>query len=186
MNALFENKHVLTNALLFQVLWFVAILAGWYWALIPLAFMLTHLIVIRSRMPVSILLLLLLSCIGMIFDGILNYIGVYQFAVVSPQIPYLELPVWLACLWIGFCFTLPLSLAWLVKKPYFFVIACTLLGPISYLAGRRLEVLNFSDANIWFLVLEWCLFSVVSLVFLLPRLGVALTFPNAFKKESTC
>ena len=186
MNTLLENKHILTNALLFQALWFVAILGEWYWAFIPLALMLAHLLSIRKQLPVSIFPLLLLGCFGMIIDSVLKYIGVYQFSVVSPAIPYLDLPIWLATLWLGFCFTLPLSLAWLVKKTYLFVFACSLMGPISYLAGRRLEALNFSDDNIWFLVLEWCVFSIVALVFLLPRLRMSIASSISFKKESAC
>ena len=186
MNTLLENKHVLTTALLFQVLWFVAILGEWYWAFIALAFMLAHLLSIRKQLPVNISFLLLLGFFGMIFDSTLKYIGVYQFSVVSPAIPYLDLPIWLACLWLGFCFTFPLSLAWLVKKTYLFVLACSLMGPLSFLAGRRLEVLSFSDNHIWFLVLEWCVFSIVALVFLLPRLKVSFTPSISFKSESTC
>tara|TARA_R110001599_G_scaffold301415_1_gene507024 strand:- start:7116 stop:7676 length:561 start_codon:yes stop_codon:yes gene_type:complete len=186
MNTLRKNKHVLTNALLFQVLWFVAILGEWYWALVPLALMLAHLLVIRKQLPLSILSLVLLSCIGIVFDSIFNYMGIYQFSVASPEIPYFGLPVWLASLWLGFCFTLPLSLVWLVKKAYLFVLACALMGPISYLAGRHLEALNFSDANILFLVAEWCVFSILALMFLQPRLRVSSVLPNSFKKESTC
>jgi hypothetical protein len=186
MNTLLQNKHVIANALLFQALWFVAILGEWYWALIPLALMLSHLFSISKQLPVNILPLLLLACFGMIFDSALKYIGVYQFSVVSPVIPYLDLPMWLAALWLGFCLTLPLSLAWLVKNAYLFVLACSLMGPVSYLAGRRLEALNFSDANIWFLVLEWCVFSILALAVLLPSIKVSIASSVSFKNKSTC
>lgn len=186
LNVILENKHILINALLFQILWFVAILGQWYWALIPLALMLTHLFFIRNDLPVNILPLLLLGVIGMTFDRTFNYVGIYQFSEPSPSLPYLNLPIWLATLWLGFCFTLALSLAWLVKKAYVFVLACSLMGPLSYLAGRRLEALSFSDANIWILALEWCVFSVVALIVLLPRLGISLKSAISFKKHALC
>lgn len=186
MNALNENKHVLINAVLFQVLWFIAILGDEVWVLFPLTFMLAHLFVIRKTLAIGIFPLLILTVIGISFDSILNFIGVYQFSADSLLLPYLDLPLWLASLWLGFCLTLPVSLAWLIKKPYLFVVGCTLLGPLSYLAGRRLEALNFSDANIWFLVVEWCVFSLIALVFLFPKLGVSKAPPIFFKKESAC
>lgn len=186
MKALIDNQHVLINALLFQVVWFVAVLAGDYWALLPVTLMLVHISMIRKQLPLSVLPLLVLAVIGVIFDSLLNYMGVYQFPTSYLGLPFLGLPVWLACLWLGFCLTLPLSLAWLIKKPLLFVLGCSILGPVSYLAGRRLDALSFSDANIWFLVIQWGLFSIITLILLFPKLGVSSGSPLFFKEKPTC
>jgi hypothetical protein len=93
--------------------------------------MLAHLFVIRKTLAIGIFPLLILTVIGISFDSILNFIGVYQFSADSLLLPYLDLPLWLASLWLGFCLTLPVSLAWLIKKPYLFVVGCTLLGPLA-------------------------------------------------------
>ena len=186
MNALIESKHVLTNALLFQILWFSAILGQGYWSLIPLSFMFVHLFSMGKYLTISLIPLVVLAVIGVVFDSIFNYAGVYQFSSESLSLPFLGIPVWLATLWLGFCLTLPVSLAWLIKKPYLFVIGCALLGPMSYLAGRRLEALNFADANIWLLAIEWCVFSIIALIILFPKLGVSKTPLIFLKKESAC
>lgn len=183
MNTLFENKHNVLNAILFQLCWFSAILGEWYLALIPLLVMFVHIVILKTP---GLFLLLALSLIGMCFDSIYHFLGVYQFESNTAVIPFLNLPLWLAVLWLAFCMTLPISLVWMLRKPYLFVIGCSILGPLSYLAGRRLGVLEFSDSNLWFLILEWCVFSIIALLFLFPKLVVSKAPPIFFKKESTC
>jgi hypothetical protein len=183
MKALYANKHNILNAVLFQFCWFTAIFSEWYLALIPLTLMLVHLVFIKMSW---LFILLILSLIGMTFDSIYHYLGVYQFAPDTLVLPLLNIPLWLSILWLAFCLTLPISLAWMLRKPYLFVLGCSVLGPVSYIAGRRFGVLDFSDSNAWFLILEWSVFSLIALIFLLPKLGLFKAFPNFFKKESTC
>ena len=186
MKALMDNKHLLINALLFQIVWFIAVLQQSIWAALPVGLMLMHLLIVQKRSFWRVASLVLLAFIGVSLDSVFNFIGIYHFSVTNLLLPMFGLPVWLVCLWLGFCLTLPLSLAWLIKKPYFFVLGCTLLGPISYLAGRRFEAIGFSDANIWLLVVEWCVFSIIALVFLFPKLGVSKASPIFFKNETPC
>ena len=181
MNSIIDKKDILINAVLFQILWFVAILGQGIWAFIPLAFMCIHLLSMRKKQAQYVLVLLVLASIGVVFDSIYHYIGVYQFASDSLMLAYLNLPIWL-----GFCLTLPVSLSWLVKKPYLFIFACSLLGPMSYLAGRRLGGLEFSDANLWLLALEWWVFSIIALTLLFPKLGVLNSSPVFLEEESSC
>lgn len=183
MHTLIENKHVLINALLFQVLWFVAILGQNMWSLMPLALMLVHFFIIGNKQFLGIVSL---AFLGILIDSAFNFAGIYHFSTASLTLPYINLPVWLASLWLGFCLCLPISLAWLLKKPYLLIIACSLMGPISYLAGRRLGALSFSDANVWLLVLEWCMFSIIVLIVLFPKLGEDAASPLFSKKKSLC
>jgi hypothetical protein len=183
MKALYANKHNISNAVLFQFCWFTAILGEWYLALIPLVVMFVHLVFIKAT---GLFILIVLSLIGMTFDSIYHYLGVYQFAPDTVFIPLLNIPLWLSMLWLAFCMTLPVSLAWMLRKPYLFVLGCSLLGPVSYMAGRRFGVLEFSDSNAWFLILEWSVFSLIALIFLFSKLTVSKASLTFFKKESIC
>lgn len=168
-----RTKDILINALLFQLCWFTAVLAGGYWALLPLGLMFGHYCRVLGRQALGVVLAL--SLFGMAFDSLYLYLGVYQVTSLV-NLPLLNIPLWLACLWLAFCLCLPLSLAWLVKKNYIFVLACAILGPVSYLAGRQLEVIDFSESAIAFLALEWGIFAFVVCLFLLPSLtGTAQT-----------
>ena len=160
------TTDILINAVLFQICWFTAVLAGGFWAILPVSLMLAqHLMAMR---PASLLILCLLAGFGIFIDSIYLSLHVYDFAE-SPVIPLLNLPVWLACLWLAFCLSLPVSLAWLVRKPYFFVLACAVFGPLSYLAGRHWQVVNFADHEVVLLALEWSVFSIVAIVLLKAR-----------------
>lgn len=186
VNELLGKKHVIVNAVLFQLCWFSAILIEWYIALIPLVIMIVHAISLNDKTRLSIGLLILLSVIGILMDSILNYLGIYDFSGTTAVLPYLNIPLWLAVLWLNFCFTLSISLEWLLRKPVIFTLACMVMGPVSYLAGRRFEVLSFSDSNLWILSLEWLLFALIALFILLPKLGVPNVPPFFLKKGSTC
>lgn len=162
------TQDIVINAVLFQVCWFTAVLAGGFWALLPLALMLMHFVrVIRFE---NLLTIVTLAGLGIAIDSFYLHMNVYQFAPAA-ELPLLNLPVWLACLWVGFCLSLPLSLAWLVRKPYYFVPACAIFGPLSYLAGRQWQAVDFSDHHVLLLVLEWAIFSIISVVFLQARLN---------------
>lgn len=186
MSELLDKKHVIMNAILFQLCWFSAILIEWYIALIPLIVMIVHIISLRHNTRLSIKPLILLSMMGIVMDSILKYVGVYDFSDTTALLPFLDLPLWLAVLWFNFCFTLSISLEWLLRKPLVFTLACMLMGPVSYLAGRRFEVVAFSDSNLWILSLEWLIFALISLFVLLPKLGVANVPPFFLKKGSAC
>lgn len=164
------TSDILINAVLFQACWFTAVIAGGYWALLPVSMMLIHYWL--TIKPSSLMMLCWLAFFGILLDSLYLALNVYQFAE-SPALPLLNLPVWLACLWLGFCLSLPVSLAWLVRKPYFFVLACAVFGPLSYLAGRHWQVVNFQNHEIMLLALEWCVFSIVAGVALQEKLGMS-------------
>lgn len=169
MHEAVSKKNILINAILFQCCWFAAILLGWVVAIIPLAAMLVHYFLIMGGR--GLLLVLLLSVIGMMFDSLYLYLSIYQFNPASAVLPILGIPLFLVCLWVGFCLTLPVSLAWLVQKPRYFLSLCVIFGPLSYLAGRRLGALEFSNNDLVFLFIEWMIMAVFMLLLLLPLFG---------------
>jgi len=177
-------QHILINAFLFQLCWFSAVLMGSYWALLPLGLMFLHYLQVRGT--TGLLVVLLLGVLGIMFDSLYLYLGIYHLDVQTAALPLLNLPVWLVCLWLGFCLSLPLSLAWLVKKPVYFIVGCMLLGPVSYLAGRRLQAIDFADINIGFLVLEWAVFAFLVCLVLWPKLTAGTQLPIVSRKPGSC
>lgn len=179
-----SKKHMLINVVLFQLCWFSAVLYGSYWGLLPLGLMFLHYLKVRGT--AGLLTVLLLGVLGIMFDSLYLYLGIYHLNAQTADLPLLNLPVWLACLWLGFCLSLPLSLAWLIKKPVYFVVGCMILGPVSYLAGRRLQAIDFADMNIGFLVLEWAVFAFLVCLVLVPKLTAAAELSIESRKPSSC
>jgi hypothetical protein len=154
--------HVLVNAVLFQVLWFTAILTGWFWAIGPLVLLITHFLVVEKRTKVR-LSCLGLAVAGMFADSALLYGGIYSFPEGTLYIPGM-LPLWLSYMWIGFCFCLPISLSWLFRSSWLLVAFFTVGGPLSYLAGNRLGALDFANSSLWILAAMWFALAVLVLV----------------------
>lgn len=179
-----STQHMLINAVLFQLCWFSAVLMASYWALLPLGLMFLHYLQVRGT--TGLLIVILLGVLGILFDSLYLYLGIYHLDAQTAVLPLLNLPVWLACLWLGFCLSLPLSLAWLVKKPAYFIVGCMILGPVSYMAGRRLQAIDFSDINIGFLVLEWAVFAFLICLALGPKLTAAAELSIVSRKPSSC
>jgi hypothetical protein len=153
------TRHIIVNALLFQLCWFTAVLAGGYWAILPVVLMLLHYLAVKGRAAIP--QVLILTCFGVVFDSLYLYLNVYEFQR-GAALPLLGLPVWLCCLWLAFCLCLPVSLAWLVKKIYVFMLACALLGPLSYVAGRQAGAIQFMNEEIAFLVMQWIIFAFLA------------------------
>lgn len=135
--------HNLSNAALFQVCWFVAILFDWYWAL-PAFVLLVFQVWAGARVKMP-WLLLGIAFIGIVADTVFLHLGVYSFPQDRLSLPGGE-PIWMAMLWVAFVLTLPYSLDWLVQKRVGFLLACAVAGPLSYSAGVRLEVMAFDTS----------------------------------------
>ncbi|MFC6440409.1 DUF2878 domain-containing protein [Pseudobowmanella zhangzhouensis] len=151
-------RDVVINALLFQGLWFAAILSGWQWALLPLGLMLVHVIVISER-PWQVLAPLIPAfLLGGFMDAMLHGFGVFAFEARQLEMQIAGLPLFLAIIWLGFLLTLPVSLKRFVTKPRWFVLMCALLAPLSYRAGAALGAVQLSEHWLWYLVPLWAFF----------------------------
>lgn len=154
--------NILINAVLFQALWFSAILTGWLLALGPLILLLLHFAWAETRRSIWVACLGLAG-IGMLADSALLHLGVYSFPEETLYIPGL-LPLWLSYMWLGFSACLPISLSWLFRSPWLLTSFFTAGGPLSYLAGRELGALEFSDSALWVLAGLWFGLSLLVLV----------------------
>ena len=155
-------KHKIINAVLFQALWFTAILTGWLYAL-PL--MLVHLahFVLAERNVKTRLSCFALALIGIVADSILGLVGVYEFHADNLMVFGL-IPLWLCYMWLGFSICLPLSLSWLLRSPLMLLAFFSVGGTLSYVAGRQLGALGFDDSSIAVIAIVW--FAVACVVLL--------------------
>jgi len=151
--------HVICNAVLFQCLWFAAVLEGWSWGIFPLMIMLAHFVFVIKAWSTR------LACFGIaiagaLADSLISFVGVYGF---SPDNLMLldQLPLWLLFMWLGFSMSLPLSLAWLFKSKLLLASFFVLGGPMSYFAGQKLGALHFALADLWELAMTWLVMSLI-------------------------
>lgn len=151
--------HKLINAVLFQAIWFSAILVGWELALVPLSVMLIHGLAFEPGQH-HYRFVLAFVAIGFVWDSMLVYSGVFAFAAPEP-LSLGVMPLWLLGLWAGFALTLNSSLSWWKDYPVVFVIACAVAGPLSYFAGTRLGALTIEPFGFALLSVAWGLLAVL-------------------------
>lgn len=166
--------HVIANAVLFQCLWFSAVLEGWSLGIYPLLVMVLHFVVVVKSW-VTRFACLGLALLGSMMDSLLGSIGVYQFSPDNVMLLH-RLPMWLLFMWLGFSMSLPLSLAWLFRSPMLLVLFFTIGGPASYFAGQKLDALKFAHVDLWILACGWLSISLIALswrawISLRPELG---------------
>ncbi len=155
---MFERANVI-NGLLLQVLWLACVLGAGYghaWLGIPvLAAMLLHLS--RAGKPVPWRLVILLGLVGTALDSSYAALGWIHY-----QASYADVvaPLWITLLWLGTALTIPYGMRWFFGRPLVCLIITPVCAVLSYLAGRRLEALDFSTQNLTLLIalaLTWTL-----------------------------
>ena len=130
----------ITNALLFQVGWFVCILCGSFWAgIFTLAAMTFHFVIVRRRLDDAIAVLIAVV-LGLVHDSLLLHSGQIQF-VESAYLP----PLWLVCLWALLGITLNHSLVWIYSRPLWSSLLGAIAAPLSYFGGVRLSSAEWSS-----------------------------------------
>ena len=92
--------------------------------------------------------------LGVLMDAFLYGLDIYTFPD-SKILFYLSIPTWLLTMWLAFSTTLFSSFYWALSKPAFFIILCGLLGPISYLAGREIGIIQFENNDLLIMVFSW-------------------------------
>lgn len=121
------------NAVLYQSVWFAAVLGRDVWIIVPGLLIVLHILWSENRRT-ELLVMLACAVIGSLTDIALTLSGVFVFA---PEPTILPIPVWLVCLWLGFATTLRHALAWFVARPPWAITAAAIGAPLSYLAAAR-------------------------------------------------
>lgn len=150
------NWHAVGNAVLFQVVWFAAVLWGTPAALAALAALVVQ-IAPRGTLRADATMGAILAAVGLGLDTAWIHLGILDFhgAAVAP--------LWIVLLWFAVGVTLNHSLAFLMHKP---LLGALLVGPggaVSYLAGEQLGGVIVPDsAHLVVVVVAWtALFAVV-------------------------
>lgn len=161
------------NAALFQIVWFVCLLAGSVWALAATALYLflhdRYFMTTRREWR----LLFVFAALGLLIDGALFQLGIFSNGDGSGVIAIP--PVWLLCLWVSTGTLFVHSLAFL-RSRYLLSSALGMIGPtMSYFAGAKLAGITLAAplfmsllvvAFVWSMVLpfgfwlseKWALF----------------------------
>lgn len=130
----------ITNALLFQVGWFICILCGSFWAgIFTLAVLIFHFVISQRRVDDGIAVLIAVA-LGFIHDLLLLHTGQVLF-VESVYFP----PLWLVCIWVLLGITLNHSMVWIYTRPLWASLLGAIAAPLSYLAGVRLSSAEWSS-----------------------------------------
>lgn len=134
---------IITNALLFQVGWFVCILWGNLAAILfTVPALVFHFITSATRLA-DVVAVIIAVTIGIIHDSVLIHTGHIVF-VESTIIP----PLWIMCLWALLGITLNHSMQWIYSRPLWSALLGAISGPLSYLAGVELSAAEWSSPRL--------------------------------------
>ena len=149
--------YTLTNAIVFQVGWFVCILFGSFWAGLFTFFAFAFHFSTSVTRKADSLAVVLCVAIGLVHDSILlhgNFIHFQEGNSFSP--------LWLICLWALLGINLHHSLRWIYQRPLISACLGAVCGPLTYVAGIRLSSAEWTSplletmpliAVLWFFVL---------------------------------
>ncbi|PKG81026.1 hypothetical protein CXF85_19890 [Colwellia sp. 75C3] len=125
------------NLVVFNLAWFGLV----YWGntFIPFSLLLlsAHLYFI-AKVPSELWLILSITVIGIFIDSLFQYSTVFIFANSN------HIPFWLMVLWACFGATICHSLQFLAKSKVLQLLVGALFAPLSYMAGYKFEVVDFS------------------------------------------
>ena len=128
------------NFILFQSIWFAAILGQenleWLVALL----LATHFLLCRNHLTSELKVVLPCAAIGVAADALLTLAGVFIF---EPAPSILPIPFWLIGIWLGFAATFRHSFSYLMAKPIIAIPAAAVAAPFSYFAGMKLGAVSF-------------------------------------------
>jgi len=151
---------LLLNAVVYQSIWFIAILGGSRYLWCGLVLLGLHFI-ISSKRKADALLLFCLLIMGLMIDGLLKYSGFFSFN--NDQFP---LPLWLLLIWMAFAILPHHSLYWLKGRPLLSALLGAVGGPLAYWAGVRLGAASFGFSltfSLTLLAVVWALVLPVSM-----------------------
>lgn len=161
---------LLANAVLFQIIWFIAVQANNIYALMATAFFLVIHSSLFMRSKREWMLILLVSSIGYTSDTLFNTFGFFTFSNSYPfnvmEMTIKPAPVWIWCLWLAFSATLCHSLNWLKNRLPLAALLGLIAVPITYYAGARFSGSIISEpillplllqGFVWASLLPWAL-----------------------------
>lgn len=125
------------NIIGFNVTWFLLVYLGNDFIPIALLFLIIHLRFI-SKLKNEVWLIVSIFFIGIIIDSLLQYFNVFIFSGAN------HIPIWLMVLWACFGTTICHSFNFLSRRKIYQAIAGGVFAPFSYVAGYKLNAIDFS------------------------------------------
>lgn len=140
------RASILTNVVLYQVGWFVSVLAAarhqpWLGAGVGIVLVAAHLFLVPDRRP-EIRTLLAAMVVGTISESAQASLGFFTYTS-GYLVPTLA-PPWIVILWAQFATTFRHSVRWLMDRPGLSALLGAAGGPLACLAGERLGAVTFS------------------------------------------
>jgi len=144
----------LLNAVVFQTVWFVCVLAGDVWALISVSVFLWIHWRLTTTTRAEWLLIVGVVSIGIIIDSVHIALGVLTVIDQTSSSEISLIPIWLMCIWLAFALTLCHSLSWLQQRLGLAVLLGAVSVPLSYWAGIRLGAMELGPrGNLGFVIM---------------------------------
>ena len=128
------------NFLLFQAIWFAAILGRESLEWLVVALLVAHVMLVAD-LAKELRVVLPCAALGVAVDAVLTLSGVLIF---DPAPAILPIPFWLVGIWLAFAGTFLHSMSYLLARPVIAIPAAAIAAPISYLAGMGLGA-GFTD-----------------------------------------
>lgn len=134
------NWRSVLNAVLFQAVWFAAVLGAargmpWLGPLVLLPVLSIHLLLCTDRRGET-KLLLFAGIAGFLFDTLLTLFGIFIPRPWLLSAPFS--PPWMIGLWLNFAATLNYSLGWLRGRLLLAAVFGAVGGPLAYYGGAQL------------------------------------------------
>lgn len=154
-------QHKIVSFVLFNALWLSAVAGRESYILLSGFLLVLQFFYSVAVAKVSWTLILRLFAVGLLLEAISISLGVIDFTGGY-------FPLWLMMLWLGFSAMAPVALDWLVPKPMFAILVGAVSGPLSYVAGIKLNAGTISSmplvigayAVIWGLMMAYFVYSM--------------------------
>jgi hypothetical protein len=172
-------KLSLINYVSFQIGWFACVLSAANGR--PLLGLLVSVLVIALHLRLTqrrwTELKLLLGCaaIGTVFDSLLLATGWVSYPN-GEWLPWLA-PYWIVAMWFLFASTLNLSMAWLKGRLWLAAFMGALGGPLSYIAGQKLQAIRLENPEPALIVVA------IAWAVIMPALTLLAQKLNGFERD---
>ena len=135
---------ILVNALLFQCLWFAAVLgaaSGLWWPALPaLLVLVAWCWKFSKRFRADMGLMTAAAVIGIVIESVFAASGWIDYAAGLPSDRLA--PAWIVFMWCGFGLTVNHSLWPLVSRTWLAAVSGAVFGPIAYYGAARLDAVD--------------------------------------------
>lgn len=135
---------ILVNALLFQCLWFAAVLGaarGLWWPALPaLAVLIAWCLRYSTWTRLDLRLMWVSAILGLVAESAFALTGVIDYATALPSESLA--PFWILLMWCGFGLTINHSLWPLVRRPWTAALSGAVFGPLAYFGAARLGAVD--------------------------------------------